>query len=676
MMKSYVSFLEGLYGAILRDVAVVYPTSASEWKRDMSRLRLALEDQGLPFFTIDLPASGKHFDKCLSARLYTRSGLANHKPAHPRTPIPGLFQGLMFRVFQEDGTIRSDVDHTAVFFLRQLYYAVKKLRLECPPAAVYSTVRDFFDIENHIRKPDLNWSDDTLVFPSKYEDLSFSDFVPRADTAQLDLFPRQGGGCDPKILELLQRVCDRVVSSFGPLSLASMRPKHGPGVVADLKKGVSKYSFPTWPAKLEAIFPIDEFGFANLNAFEEDLQKEGLHYDKRRHEAPSRLITVPKTQKGPRLIAAEPTSHQWIQQAIWRELDGRIQSSLLGLCISIADQEKSRNDALAASQTGQRATIDLSSASDRLSCSVIERVFRSHRDLLTALHACRTRWLVNRIDQQLPPYIVLRKYAPMGSSLTFPVQSIVYAFAAITAVIYVRKWGLGRSTMESAARLVRVYGDDIIVPVDVCGVLIQLLTELGLKVNQTKTFTEGNFRESCGMDAYEGVDVTPAYVLEVCDETRPLSVVSTVASRNNFFKKGLLETASWLQSTVPSKYAKSIRWVSSDSGAFGWTSHGSGEEDHLKHRWNPQLHRWEVSALIPRMRSERRPIEGWQSLLQYFTEVPPQSDKELEKNRIAIRCGWLSSSVSWEAGLDSGATVGLSRRWVPAQAGGRASASC
>jgi len=59
-----------------------------------------------------------------------------------------------------------------------------------------------------------------------------------------------------------------------------------------------------------------------------------------------------------------------------------------------------------------------------------------------------------------------------------------------------------------------VYGDDIIVPTSVVDELVKLLGFLGFEVNTEKSFSDPDlrFRESCGLDAYNGVDVTPVYV--------------------------------------------------------------------------------------------------------------------------------------------------------------------
>jgi len=559
----------------------------------------------------------------------------------------------MWRVFHNNGVVRSDVDTTALKFLRTLYYVAKKLRMECPPEAVFATVKEFFDVEHDAHNPTLEWDSDDLEFAGVGAKVNFVDLAKQPASAetqdQLLLFSseeKQFSHLAPS-LTTFQRVCDWIVGGeFGPVHWQDLRPKHGPGAVADAKLGKeSKYSFPHWPAKLERTFPIQEYGYANFNAWESDpLRTEDLEV-KRLHEPPSKLIAVPKTQKGPRLIASEPVCHQWMQQALKRELERMVSGSVLRFSISFASQEPSRRDALESSRTGLRATIDLSSASDRLSCWVVERAFRSHGDLLHSFHAVRTRWLVNTIDKKQPKYIKLRKFAPMGSALTFPVQSIVYALAAISVVIQQRGWAVDRTSIATAAKLVRVYGDDIIVPVDCVGYLRDLLTGIGLKVNDSKTFSKGFFRESCGVDAYAGVDVTPTYVLEVARETRPESIVSLVASHNNFLREGWFEVAKYLQSTVPIKICKKIPTVSMGSESFGWYSYAGADYSGIRSRVNRQLHRVEYKVLSVLMRSKRLSIEGWQSLHQYFTECPP-------------------ANSHWMSGYDSIAKSSLRLRWA------------
>jgi hypothetical protein len=672
MTKSYVAFLRDLYDAIIDDCVVEFPWLTNQLERDRTRLHEIVEEMGQRFFTIDLPAFGKHLDRCLSDQRLSRSGIAYMGGRTNRSPIPRLFGGLVLRIFNKQGELRPRVDVHSVRRLRQLLLAAKKVRMECSDEATYTVTSEYFDIEAECRNPSLDWDCDGPE-PTRVRPISFADgLLPAVSKGAPDLFWDSRPGNDLEqlrpALECVQHVADTVFGSMGLVNYQTLRPKHGPGAVADLKAGVSKYTFPHWPANLEKFFPYAEFATANLNTgFEhfqdisdymdllgrttyrqgpEGTQPEGVST----HDVPCGLLAVPKTQKGPRLIAKEPTAHQWIQQAIKRDLEEKIRNSALRHCINFVDQGRSQEAALKASETGMQATIDLSSASDRLSLWTVERAFRVHQDLLQAFFACRTRYLSNKLDKKLPKLVKLRKFAPAGSALTFPVQTMVYSVICIGVLLYKRRWACDKVAIETAARLIRVFGDDLIVPVDIFGELIQVLTYLGLKVNSTKSYAKGNFRESCGMDAYMGEEVTPAYVLEPYRASRPESVASIVACSNNFFRKGLWRTAAWLQSTVPQKIAKAIPVVSADSGAFGWAS-TCGYLFNQRNRWNGKTHTWEVNTIGLRTKTRRTPIESWQSLLQYYTEAPTPE-----------------SMIQWSSGVDSRPSVSLCRRWVPVAA--------
>jgi hypothetical protein len=57
-----------------------------------------------------------------------------------------------------------------------------------------------------------------------------------------------------------------------------------------------------------------------------------------------------------------------------------------------------------------------------------------------------------------------------------------------------------------------VYGDDIIVPIWIADYVINLLERAGLVINLAKSCTTGRYVESCGLELYQGIDVTPVYL--------------------------------------------------------------------------------------------------------------------------------------------------------------------
>lgn len=631
MMKSYVTMLQGLYTAIFSDLAVQFPSIRNEFIRDHTRIRSTIEARGSSYCTIDLPDQGKHFDKCLAAQRLTPFPGPNSRSWIRGGVVPKLFRGLHLRVFDFNGSLRQDADVSAIKALRQLYYVAKKLKMECKHERTWKSVRSFVTIDRGLRLPTLSWSG-TEVLSGTAERLFLRDGLV-SDDSLLPLF--DDDTCNRHIerdtsstpsygfIECVQSVADIVSSSFGWFDPSEWRAKHGPGAVSDLRgKGVlSKYSFPYWPDKLENSFPSSLLAFANFGFWAENLSDPG-QCGLSLHEPPSSLVAVPKTQKSPRLIASEPVAHQWCQQIILSFLSDRLRTGLLRNTVHIRDQSYNRSSAREASITGSHATIDLSDASDRLSCWTVERMLRGNTSLLDALHSSRTRWVSNKIDHKSPEYIILRKFACMGSACTFPIQSIIFAICAISSLIYAR--GL-RPTEKNILRLgseVQVYGDDIIIPVDGVELLQGLLGFLQLKVNPHKTHSIGRFRESCGLDAFMGNDVTPVYASTYPERARPESVISCVEVSNNFFKKGYCSVATWMKSIVLDVIPFGIPSLATDSGAFGWKFGYAGDIWPHKMRWNKHLHVHEAKVLRPKVRTTKLPDHSPRSLLQFFTEEP------------------------------------------------------
>jgi hypothetical protein len=210
----------------------------------------------------------------------------------------------------------------------------------------------------------------------------------------------------------------------------------------------------------------------------------------------------------------------------------------------------------------------------------------------------------------------------MGNATTFPVQSLFFLAVALGSLAYVREKrvttrlirGLGSSE-------VRVFGDDIIVPDDCAGATISALTALGLKVNADKTFTTGRFRESCGVDAYGGEDVTTVSVLDAPMQGSPGSVVSSVDVHNNLCNKGYLWTAAFIQKTARCAGFNLIPHITHGSGSFGWYPNYISEPVALKTRWNRDLQVRESRCMAVKPVVRVHPSEGGAALLQYFTEV-------------------------------------------------------
>jgi len=595
-MKSLVSIVHTVVTAILTDAQLAYPPLVSEFGRDKAKLASLVANRGVGLLTLDLPAlDGILTDALESGRLVLSGALT--KRVSDRIRVPCLFRGLWLRVFHNDGTLRQEPDPTAVDFLRQLFCFAKKIELPCSTSRERDAVNEFCSIEREMRLPTLDWASDDPFASVSVAELTFRGMLDDVSRTRLHpaLFEDDADGVcgeDTDLLERLDSICRDVSTRFGlfePVDYEKSRlfgldrrasgTKNGPGAVSDRTSKEEKYFFRNWPDKLQRDFPIDFFG--------QRPEEVGEVFFNLEH--PSKLIMVPKTAKGPRLIASEPSYYQWTQQLVRAFLEERTPDVFNGKIISFRDQSKSHPLVAAGSLDRKTVTVDLSSASDRLSCWAIERAWASNLSILSAFHSCRTRVVgpSRRVDID---HAFLRKFSTMGSALTFPVQSIFYACVALASLP-------GRPRLDSQlarwGNQTRVYGDDIVVPVEGYAGLQRLLHLLGLKINKRKTFVDAPFRESCGFDAFMGYNVTPVKPRHL-DPTTPVGRLSIIESSNNLFLKGYWRAAHALTSLLPEVTVKNLPVVRPESGACALISFSSTEVGHLKSRFNHNLQREEV----------------------------------------------------------------------------------
>lgn len=222
----------------------------------------------------------------------------------------------------------------------------------------------------------------------------------------------------------------------------------------------------------------------------------------------SRLIYVPKNYKAMRGVNPEPAGIMFFQQGVKDELYRYIaHHSLLKKVLPLHNQERNRELALFGSFVDSFATVDLSAASDSISWTLVKRVFR-HTPLykwILATRSTHTSVQVGGMSYSCP----IHKYAPMGSALTFPIESLL--FAGITYITYRKLCELTKQDFSDVmfSETVAVYGDDIVCPNWIYDGLTAVLRKLGFIPNEEKSFHTGRFRESCGIEAYKGRDVTP-----------------------------------------------------------------------------------------------------------------------------------------------------------------------
>lgn len=239
-----------------------------------------------------------------------------------------------------------------------------------------------------------------------------------------------------------------------------------------------------------------------------------------------RMKEVTKDFGKGRIMCMPPLAYAFGQQAVRKSLEKSIdESDVFSQIINIKDQHLSQIAAGYGSVMMVVDTLDLSNASDSVPWELIKAMFP--RKWVILLGATRTKTIAIRDGSG--EYAPL-KFAPMGSAVCFPIQSIVYASVVVFAYyLHSQGWHPGDVIPSRAPKLAQwfrghvaslpgggkyvrpvVYGDDIACDHRATHIVIILLEALGFVINKAKSFTSTQaFRESCGAYFFEGEDVTP-----------------------------------------------------------------------------------------------------------------------------------------------------------------------
>jgi hypothetical protein len=452
-----------------------------------------------------------------------------------------------------------------------------------------------------------------------------------------------------------------------------LMPHHGPGSTADKfvgnKKFVPTYS---WPKRLAEVFPPEFFSLSSeesyhASQFEPDL----LDYAA---ELPVRVVSVPKTLLKPRIIALEPTSMQFCQQAVKDYMVERIESHWLTQGkVNFSDQKKNRDLALESSVTKRLATLDLSAASDRVHKELVYLMLSVNpqlRDLVFRTRSYSASVSGKRIN--------LNKFASMGSALCFPIEAMMFFTIIVLARLKRKHLPLTLDNIKRVKDDCFVYGDDILVPCEDVESVISLLHLFGNKVGLDKSFVKGHFRESCGMDAYRGVDITPIYVRNPLPnrQSDASSIVSCVATANLLYKRGYLHAAFNIKELIE-RITGDLPVVADTCPGLGWEFPC---ETNAVSRWNSRLQRTEVRTLVPSLEVRKDRLWGYAALSKCLSNLERKARSDKKPDRPAVRGAsarerWKRERDSFEE-LASGdedhlkqsprfGTLTLKRRWVP-----------
>lgn len=614
-MKSNVSDLLEVAEAVYIDACAKCIADVSDL-RDLKTIRSRVKEEGVSFLTITLPEFSRDFERSLASGQIDPTSFHFWKKTGA---IPAFLQGMLGLIFNhETGRIYDEriIDSTSdiptiVGSVRQICLAFKKVELDCSPKRVAATLENFIATEQSFE-----------MFSLPRED--YNDFVAVSSVLWDGM--------------------------LGDLRLDMLVPKHGPGATAERVSGNQKFVWQFWHERLEPYFPFVDSAYpmsiGELNHYAKELDLVTfLHSDQ---EIPVRVTPVPKTLKGPRIIAIEPCCMQYAQQGIRDFLYERLESyHLTKGRVNFTDQSINQALAVMASNDGRLATIDLSDASDRVPHDLAMEMFRSNPDLMDAIDACRST------KAEMPDGTIigpLRKFASMGSALCFPVEAMYFYTLCVMAILRRRELPVSRENIKRFCD-VHVYGDDIIVPTDDAIAVLENLQKYNCKVNASKTFVTGWFRESCGADAFKGELVTPTYLRKLRPKNRQQAseLISWVQTANLFYLKGYWRTAHLLFARCEEILGR-LPYVSENSGALGRTSYLGYRS---VERWNERYHRFEVKAWVPSPVYRTDALEGYGALQKALGKLAELNDLSAPRDVLHMEHTALHGAVT------------LKRRWVP-----------
>jgi len=528
----------------------------------------------MSFLTITLPAFAVDFERSLADERVAPTAFPGFRK---RGGLPLFLGGFLEQIFdRRSGVLLEAAEPDAVFAIRQLTRLYSKILLPCSKERERKAFDGYIQIESELEASEREWSQEGI-----------SDFSRVSRT----LFGRVFAGMD--------NLC----------ASGSLVPKHGKGTTAEKLIGNEKFYQREWPKRLEenGFYAVD-YLLPNPRYYAHLEQVEFLDPG---DERPSRVISVPKTLKTPRIIAAEPVAMQYAQQAIASPLvelleRDRVSKWFVGFTDQVPNQVLAREGSV----DGGLATLDLSEASDRVSNLLVRHMLHGFTNLSEMVQACRS------LRADVPHYGVkpLVKFASMGSALTFPIEAMVFCTLAFVGIEKCLNSRLTEATLKEFQGRVRIYGDDIVVPVEYAESVSETLEAFGFKVNSRKSFWTGKFRESCGKDYFKGRDVSIVKVRRVAPASRrdAEEVVSMVSLRNQLYDRGFVTTVGLLDDYL-TKILKYFPKVHPGSPLLGRHSIDVTVDKMCPRTHKPLARGYVVKAKLPRNR-----VDDHQALLKVF----------------------------------------------------------
>lgn len=285
----------------------------------------------------------------------------------------------------------------------------------------------------------------------------------------------------------------------------------------------------------------------------------------------TKIAEVPKSIKSNRIVSSEPAMYMYAQLAVNDALVRQIHTMFKGH-VFLHDQER-HNLALLRERS---CSIDLKDASDHNRVGLVQAVLPQLWPVLARVRSTHAMFHDGEI-------IELTTFAPMGSGVCFSVMTTVI----LGICEYARKAYL--ADHPKAHVWYFVYGDDVIVSLELYDLVMDLLSRAGFIPNHDKSCCNLLYRESCGREMFGTTDITPAYIRDPI-ATLPAEKVEQVV--HHLDERFFPTTA-----RVVAETAQAARCV----------------------RWNGKLQRQEVCVRTTSAQQKLRSLDGWSGLNRWFS---------------------------------------------------------
>ena len=531
--------------SLLQDAKQKFTTySDVEFRKDRETLVNRAHHEGLSFFTHTLPKLSK--------------GLLNHLEGnsgkYPNFCLKGAFEypAFLSGIFKLAYDHHHDDNVNAIGFLYTFSNSFKKLKGPYDEQILRKQMEEFLAVDDSLPEV-FNESEELII--SKARAFLTRLFAP--------------------------------INRNENILFNNIIPRPGPGATNTPVALHKRYRYNNIYTQLNSFFSFDEWFYPTYHEFSWDRPYFKKKYEDQIPFPRARFKFVDKVVGKARGICIEENEMQYFQQGVKHFLYKWIERHPLTRGhINFTYQSVNANLALASSLNLSYATIDMKDASDRISRKLVEKLFEGVPVLKDALLHLSTREIDVSAYSDLDFY-ACKKYAAMGSGLCFPVMSLVH-YSLIHAIIAISM------QPNEALKRIYVYGDDIIIPSSCVEAVFDWLPRFGMKLNSDKSFVSGYFRESCGIHAYKGQDITPVYFKytpEMIHKTTAL--YSLIANEALLYTKGYYNAAAFIRKHV------TLPYVNERSPACGWK-----RPQHILDRSHSDLQRYRTRCNVRLQRLE------------------------------------------------------------------------